>query len=135
MSNIEAYRPVVALADDDEIHAECVSMWLDMHGFDVVRFTTGDALVEWAAGGAENRAHVDAILLDVEMPGRDGFATHAELRRIEAFTRTPVLFVSGMCPEQLTLRAGAVPAEAMAKDSDLLPRLTEWLTASTLRAA
>ncbi len=130
MSIPDACRPLVAMADDDEMHATWVELWLDMHGFDVVRFGTGDALLQWAADAARGRgAPVHAVLLDVEMPGRDGFATHAELRKLERFTGTPILFVSGMSPDQLSIRAGSVSEPAMQKGADLLPRLTEWLRA------
>ena len=116
----------VALADDDELHSEVVSMWLEMQGFEVVRFPSGDALLEWAQSGAA--LPVTAVLLDVEMPGRDGFATYGELRRIQAFTETPTLLVSGMAPLALQERAAALTAPSMPKDADLLPRLAEWLS-------
>jgi DNA-binding response OmpR family regulator len=130
MSAPDAYRPLVAMADDDDMHAEWVEMWLCMHGFDVVRFGTGDALLSWAADAAPGRgAPVHAVLLDVEMPGRDGFATHAELRKLSHFTGTPILFVSGMSPDLLSVRASSASEPAMQKGADLLPRLTEWLRA------
>jgi CheY-like chemotaxis protein len=134
MSHREPVRPVVALADDDEIHAEVVAVWLDHHGFDVVRFASGDDLLAWAQGGASS--HVDAVLLDVEMPGRDGFEVHAELRRLPAFCATPTLLVSGSAPDVLAERARASGAQAsMHKDRDLLPRLSAWLTDYLARPA
>ena len=126
----EAQRRRVVLADDDEFHAEVVSMWLGMQGFEVVRFPSGDALLEWARSG--DAFPVAAILLDVEMPGRDGFTTFAELRRIEAFTATPALLVSGMCPQTLQERSAALTVPSLRKDGDLLPRLVEWLSQSAL---
>jgi CheY-like chemotaxis protein len=116
-------RPLVALADDDEIHAEVVSVWLDHHGFDVVKFGTGDELLAWAQAIADRLP--DAVLLDVEMPGLDGFEVHAELRRLPTFTSTPMAFVSGMPPESLQSRAGA--NTALNKDEHLLPKLSAWL--------
>jgi CheY-like chemotaxis protein len=116
-------RPLVALADDDEIHAEVVSVWLAHHGFDVVKFGTGDELLAWAQAIAGRLP--DAVLLDVEMPGRDGFEVHAELRRLPSFTATPMAFVSGMPPESLQSRAGA--NTALNKDEHLLPKLSAWL--------
>ena len=127
-------RPRVALADDDDLHSEVVATWLDLHGFDVVRFATGDALLEWAQGEGAS-APVAAVLLDVEMPGRDGFAIYSELRRLQAFTPIPVLLVSGMSPDKLRALADAVTAPSMPKDGDLLPRLTEWLSRSACLAA
>jgi DNA-binding response OmpR family regulator len=130
MSTPNAYRPLVAMADDDDMHAEWVEMWLCMHGYEVVRFGTGDALLLWAADTTRGRgAPVHAVVLDVEMPGRDGFATRTELRKLERFTGTPILFVSGMSPDLLSIRASSVSEPAMQKGADLLPRLIEWLRA------
>lgn len=128
MSHPNAKRPLVALADDDEIHTEVVSMWLDHHGFDVVKFGTGDALLEWARSAGDLP---DAVLLDVEMPGRDGFQVHAELRMLPSFQATPTVFVSAMSPEVLVTRARAAGAQtALNKDENLLPRLSAWLTSA-----
>ncbi|HEX8363475.1 MAG TPA: response regulator [Longimicrobium sp.] len=124
-------RPLVALADDDEIHSEVVSVWLDHHGFDVVRFGTGDELLAWAQAVADRLP--DAVLLDVEMPGLDGFEVHAELRRLPTFSTTPTVFVSGMAPESLVTRAQAAGANAaLNKDEHLLPRLSAWLATAIL---
>jgi len=126
-----AKRPLVALADDDEIHAEVVTMWLDRHGFEVVRFGTGDELLAWARGGPPTRP--DALLLDVEMPGRDGFQVHQELRRITDFSAMPTAFVSGIPPERLAERAREAGAQAsLHKDEHLLPLLSAWLTTTLL---
>lgn len=134
MALINAKRPLVALADDDELHSEVVTMWLDRHGFEVVRFGTGDELLAWAQGGPPSRP--DALLLDVEMPGRDGFQVHQELRRITDFSATPTIFVSGIAPERLAQRAREVGAQAsLQKDEYLLPRLSAWLTATLLPPA
>ncbi|CAA9371815.1 MAG: hypothetical protein AVDCRST_MAG68-5604 [uncultured Gemmatimonadetes bacterium] len=122
-------RPLVALADDDEIHAEVVSVWLDHHGFDVVKFGTGDELLAWAQAIADRLP--DAVLLDVEMPGLDGFEVHAELRRLPSFSATPTAFVSGMPPESLLSRARAAGATAaLNKDEHLLPKLSAWLAST-----
>ena len=130
MLNPDPKRPLVALADDDEIHSEVVSVWLDHHGFDVVKFGTGDALLAWAQEVADRMP--DAVLLDVEMPGLDGFEVHAELRRLPSFSATPTAFVSGMPPESLLSRARAAGANAaLNKDEHLLPKLSAWL-ATTL---
>ena len=67
----------LALADDDELHAELVGTWLEHQGFRVLRFPSGDDLLSWARGGDRR---VDAFVLDVDMPGRDGIQSCRELR-------------------------------------------------------
>lgn len=124
--SVQSNRPRVFLADDDEMHAEMMTVLLDMKGFDVVRFPSGDDLVAWSTNTHED-LEINALLLDVEMPGRDGFATHEALQADMRFRTTPTLMVSGMCPETLQGRARAAGVSAMCKDADLLPRVTAWL--------
>lgn len=117
--------PLIALADDDEAHAEIVCAWLGAMGYVVRAFGTGDALLEWARAEGEVPA---AVLLDVEMPGRDGFAVCAELRQVAGYADVPCVFVSSL--PAATLAHGALAAGgtgSMRKDASLLPRLAGWL--------
>lgn len=121
----DAGAPLIALADDDDAHAEVVCAWLEALGYRMVRFPTGDALLEWARTSPLVPA---AVLLDVEMPGRDGFAVCAELRRVAAYADLPCVFVSSLPAG--TLEDGARTAGgtgSMRKDASLLPRLAEWM--------
>ena len=121
-------RPTLALADDDEAHAEILASWLEMQGYAVVRFPSGDALVSWAsdAGGG-----VDAFLLDIDMPGRDGFQSCLALRNIPIYAGTPTVFVSSLAGDGVSDRVAQAGGDAfIAKDAELLPRLTTWLSAT-----
>jgi CheY-like chemotaxis protein len=117
---------LVALADDDHAQAELVSGWLRCLGYRVMAFPDGDALAAWAnQPGSQAPA---AVLLDVEMPGSDGFTTCRYLRSLPEYAGVPVACVSSIDPE--TLARGARDAGAtisIHKDSALLPRLAEWL--------
>jgi CheY-like chemotaxis protein len=120
-----AGAPLIALADDDDAHAEVVCAWLGALGYAVLRFGTGDALLEWARAAADVPA---VVLLDVEMPGRDGFEVCAELRKIAAYAGIPCVLVSAMAEGALddgTRASGG--SGSMRKDAGLLPRLAGWL--------
>ena len=55
--------------------------------------------------------HPDLILLDVEMPGMDGFEMNATLKRDHDLSRIPVIFITGnydVEPEIRGLESGAV---------------------------
>jgi two-component system sensor histidine kinase ChiS len=120
-----AGTPLIALADDDDAHAEVVCAWLGALGYAVLRFPTGDALLEWAQSSADRPA---AVLLDVEMPGRDGFAVCAELRRIADYVDVPCVLVSSLPAPTLENGARAAGGSgSMRKDAALLPRLAEWI--------
>ncbi len=118
-------RPTIALADDDGAYADLLVAGLQHHGYEVIHFPSGDALVEWAG---ETPGAADAFLLDVDMPGRDGFESCAELRRLPAYGETPAVFVSTLVAEPLRERVQAAGGTWMVrKDREALPRLVEWL--------
>jgi DNA-binding response OmpR family regulator len=118
-------RQTIALADDDVLQAELLAMFLEQQGYDVHRFDTGDDLVAWAA---ESSANVDAFLLDVDMPGRNGFESCQALRGLRIYAGTPTLFVSSMNAADLDDKVRAAGGNGMMrKDATLLPRLAEWL--------
>jgi CheY-like chemotaxis protein len=120
-------RPLIAVADSDDIQAQVVSVWLDHHGFDVVRFETGEELVAWARLGL--RPVADAILVDVAVVAGTGQELCEQLRDLPAYAETPTLFVGEMHAAILEERARTAGAcTSLDKDEDLLPKLTEWLT-------
>lgn len=118
-------RPTLAIADDDEIHSELLAAWLEHHGYQVLRFESGDRLVDWAShGGGE----VAAFVLDVDMPGRDGFESCRELKRLPAYAAVPAVFVSSLTGEAAERRASdAGGSGPVRKDAEMFPRLATWL--------
>lgn len=121
-----SFSRTLAVADDDEVHAELVSAWLEHHGFRVLRFGSGDALVDWASSPG---AAADALVLDVDMPGRDGFQSCRDLRALPAFSAVPAVFVSSAAPDRAPDEGEFIP-----KDGDMLARLTRWLDERFLAA-
>ena len=118
-------KPTLALADDDDAHAELLSTWLRLRGFEVVRFPSGDELVSWASA---TEGSVDAFVLDVDMPGRDGFQSCRELRALPTYASTPTVFVTSLAGEGPERQAASAGGDAMIrKDAQMLGRLTLWL--------
>ena len=113
----------IAFADDDPLQGDLLSAWLRHLGFQPLSFSTGDALVVWA-----ERESADAVLLDAEMPGRDGVECCRALRTLPAFTEVPIAFVTGTtCPTLLSRIREAGARGVIAKDESMLPRLASWL--------
>jgi CheY-like chemotaxis protein len=119
------HYPTLALADDDELHAELVGAWLEHQGFRVLRFDSGDALLTWASAGERQ---VDAFVLDVDMPGRDGVQSCRELRALDGYARTPAVFVSAAAPDALPDEADASTVQFIRKDGEMFVRLAAWLS-------
>lgn len=118
------HAPTLALADDDELHAELVTAWLEHQGFRVLRFGSGDALLSWAAAGPRQ---VDAFVLDVDMPGRDGVQSCRELRALDGYARIPAVFVSSASPEAVPDEVARERVQFIRKDGEMFVRLAEWL--------
>lgn len=116
---------ILALADDDELHAELLSVWLEHQGYQVLRFGSGDELVSWASTGGQP---VSAFVLDVDMPGRDGFESCRELRTIQEFARVPAVFVSAAAPEGMPAEVAGQGVQFIRKDEKMFVRLADWLT-------
>lgn len=114
----------LALADDDELHAELVSVWLEHHGYRVLRFPSGDDLLAWAAAGGR----VDAFVLDIDMPGRDGIQSCRELRALDGYAGVPAVFVSSTSPRaRLEQAAEAGTVQFIRKDGQMFVHLGAWL--------
>jgi diguanylate cyclase (GGDEF)-like protein len=111
--------PRILVADDERINLLALSSALDGE-FDVVEVGTGGEVLERAAVG-----DIDLILLDVVMPGLDGFQVCRLLKGNPSTATIPVIFVTGLddsAEENEGFSAGAVDY------------ITKPIRAATLRA-
>jgi DNA-binding response OmpR family regulator len=76
------------LVEDEEHLAQGLIFNLQAEGYEVHHAVDGETALAWLAG--ENK--VDAVLLDVMLPGKDGFAVAHELRAAENFV--PILMLT-----------------------------------------
>jgi len=83
--------PVVLVVDDDPTQRYLCREALETAGFLVREAESGAAAL-----GVFASCNPDVILLDVVMPGMDGFATCSRLRAQEAERSTPILMVTGL---------------------------------------
>jgi len=67
----------VTVVDDDPVNLKLAVRALDAEDFRVTALTSGEALLDYAAGHTP-----DLILLDILMPGMDGFEVMTRLRKI-----------------------------------------------------
>ncbi|MFO0680018.1 MAG: diguanylate cyclase [Polyangiaceae bacterium] len=73
-----AHVPTILVVDDDEALLRLVTSWLEASGMATLEATGGQAALDIATRHAPT---IDAIVLDVMMPGIDG---HETLRRLKA---------------------------------------------------
>jgi DNA-binding response OmpR family regulator len=81
--------PTVLIADDDADHRELIALALARLGHDVVEATDADSAQRAADAGG-----IDAVLLDVRMPGASGIELCRRLRAEPATAHLPIMFVS-----------------------------------------
>lgn len=79
----------VLLVDDDELILEILSTILDLEEFDVVTATGGNEAI--ARLGEHD---VDVVVLDVMMPGKDGFAVCREIKADPQTKALPVVLLT-----------------------------------------
>ena len=80
-------KPMVLVVDDQPEYARLISLSLSREGFAVRTASGGEEAVDRAS-----ELHPDVVLLDVNMPGLDGFEVMAELRLL---WRVPIIMVTG----------------------------------------
>ena len=92
---------VLVIDDEDDIRL-VARAGLRADGMTVVTAASGAAGVE-----AARRERPDAILLDVMMPGMDGYETFEALKADAALASIPVVFLTGKNPSGPQARAHA----------------------------
>jgi CheY-like chemotaxis protein len=76
----------ILVADDKATGRELVRTVLESSGYTVIEAENGLEALRCA-----REVHPDLIILDIHMPGRDGFQVIQELRQDPAFAPTPIV--------------------------------------------
>ena len=87
-------RPVIFVVEDDEDIARLISHNLRAAGFEVQSFVSGASLLSEAALWMPT-----LFILDVMLPGTNGFELCRQIRRTPALSATPVIFVTAKTSE------------------------------------
>ncbi len=81
----------VVLAEDDSDMRDILGFWLQGEGYDVVTVANG-----WEAIVASKEHQPDAVVLDLLMPGVDGFQACRYIRHDPQLTNLPVIMFSAV---------------------------------------
>lgn len=101
---MSGYR--VMVVDDDPVHLEVTREYLALGGYDVTTATGGHAALAAMAGSPP-----DLVLLDLQMPDLDGFATFQRMLDAPALHDVPVLFLSSLEAPHVKVRGLELGAE------------------------
>lgn len=96
----------VLVAEDDEISASILVHKLKKEGLDVTRFNNGQDAYQAALAQPP-----DLLILDVKMPGLDGFEVLERLRGDARFATTPVIMLTSMGQEADVVRGFGLGAD------------------------
>lgn len=97
--------PLIHIVEDDAAIRESLKLLLETRGYVVDEFASGDEL--FARGDLQ---HCACMILDVNLPGDDGFQVVAKLR--QRGVNTPAIFMSGRA--NAAMRTQAQNARALA---------------------
>jgi signal transduction histidine kinase len=87
----ETPQPTILVVDDNEANRSLAQHTLEDEGYRVVLATGGEEALALFA-----KEPADCVLLDVRMPGLDGFAVCERLRALPRGAETPVLFLTAL---------------------------------------
>jgi CheY-like chemotaxis protein/two-component sensor histidine kinase len=89
---LQRIRGHLLVVDDDSVAQTIASHVLRRHDYDVECVCNGPAAIDKVS-----RATFDLILMDLQMPGMDGFQTAKYIRAIPAYAETPIIAVTANC--------------------------------------
>lgn len=121
--------PKILVIEDDAFLRELVTQKLSKEGFDVIEAANGEEGVSKAKTESP-----DCVLLDLILPGIDGFQTLALIRSDAALSSVPVIILSNLGQQDdidkglklgatdYLIKAHFTPGEIIAKIKEILHR-------------
>ncbi len=91
----------ILLIDDDPISLERLKVTLEIEGYACLVALDGEAGLRLARS-----EHPDLIILDVLLPGRDGFAICEELKTDPAYASIPIIMLTGVFLSKTDIEKG-----------------------------
>ena len=121
MDSINNLRPRILVIDDDVTILQVAEDMLANEGFDVITTSDGETALSLFSQASHSGQPFKAILLDVEMPGLDGFEVCERIRLLPSGHFIPIIIISGREDRAAAQRAYDVQA------TDFSNKPTNWL--------
>ena len=84
-------KPVILVVDDQPQNIELLEAYLVPQGYEIVKAANGEEALEKLSGN-----QIDLILLDVMMPGMDGFEVTRRVRQDDKTRLLPIILVTAL---------------------------------------
>jgi diguanylate cyclase (GGDEF)-like protein len=120
-----ASKPIAIIADDEELGRLLLAESVAQVGLQAMSFDNGTDALEAALSNP-----VSIVLLDVDMPGKDGYEVCRSLRADPRFSSVPIVMVTGhedATAITLAFEAGATDFISKPVNWALLPRRLEYI--------
>jgi CheY-like chemotaxis protein len=98
---VEHRKPRVLAVDDNRGNLLALEATLGS-GYDMLRANSGFEAIELMQADPG----IDVVLMDVQMPGLDGFDTAARIKALPGYREIPIIFVSAVHTEDPFIRRG-----------------------------
>ena len=125
MSTAASQRPLVVIADDEDLGRLLLTEAAQECGLEPIAFDNGLAAMQACLS-----REVAIVLLDVDMPGLNGFEVCRRLRAESRFASVPIVMVTGnedQAAVSLAFEAGATDFISKPVNWALLPRRLEYI--------
>ena len=99
LPEVKTSRGRVLVVDDNAIAQTIASHALRRQSFEVECAGDGRLALE-----AASRSRFDVILMDLQMPGWDGFETTQQIRELPGYRETPIIAVTANCSDDYRAR-------------------------------
>ncbi|NTW26985.1 MAG: response regulator [Candidatus Moranbacteria bacterium] len=122
-------KKTVLIAEDEDDLREMYTMALTGKGYEVLQAINGVEALDWLE---KSYTQIDLILLDIVMPGMDGFETLGKIKKQENYAHIPVLVSTnldndedraqalGMGAKDYFVKSQHTPSELVEKVNDVL---------------
>lgn len=117
-------RKIVLIVEDDTDAQDFLAALLQFKGYQAYTVSTGDAAVK-----AARRLNPSLILMDLRLPGMDGFEATRQIRKLAGFSKTPIIAITALYGEgERALQAGCTEVIPKPVDVESLARVIDWLS-------
>ena len=126
-------KPVILIADDDPEILTMLGIRLSKKGYQVLEAVHGNQTLNLA-----HKHHPDLVLLDVMMPGKNGWEVAKELRAADEFSNVGIVMLTAIGEKVNEMTSPLYGADAYVDKpfdfSDLEQKIKDVLTARAQRS-
>jgi len=102
----QLFSPAILIVDDNPQNLQVLGRLLQESKYEIEFATNGEAALEWL-----NTRQFDLILLDINMPGMNGFEVCRRIRSNPDMNNVPVIFLSAESERESILKGFELGAQ------------------------